>query len=64
MNDFQCGMIVGLLFAVPIFAVLIGKWIYWKNWSRFWEIMHKDLKTQNERLFERLKNAKENSNAD
>lgn len=48
------GIVVGMAIIIPFLGFAIGKWLSWKDWSKFWEMMRNDLLVQNERLFREL----------
>lgn len=48
------GIVAGMAIVLPFLGMDLGKWHSWKGWSKFWQMMHKDLQMQNERLFKAL----------
>lgn len=50
------GIVAGMAVVLPFLGLALGKWYSWKGWSEFWQMMHKDSKAQNTRLFNALKN--------
>lgn len=53
------GIVAGMAIVLPFLGITIARWHSWKGWSKFWQMMHKDLQKQNERLFEALKKAED-----
>lgn len=49
------GIAIGVSTVLPVLGLTLGKWHSWKGWSKFWQMMHKDLQIQNEQLFTALK---------
>ena len=49
------GLVAGVILSLPLVGLSIFEWVRWKGWSQFWEMMHSDLKKQNETLFTRIK---------
>lgn len=48
------GIVVGVAIVLPFLVITICKWNSWKGWCKFWQMMHKDLQMQNERLCKAL----------
>lgn len=48
------GIVAGMAIVLPFLGITIAKWHSWKGWAKFWQMMHKDLQMQNERLFKAL----------
>lgn len=55
------GIVAGMSIVLPFLGITIARWHSWKGWSKFWQMMHKDLQAQNERLFEALKKEEDRS---
>ena len=55
------GFVTGMATVLPFLGITIAKWHSWKGWCKFWEMMHKDLQDQNERLFRMLKSEEDKS---
>lgn len=55
------GFVAGMATILPFLGITIAKWHSWKGWCKFWEMMHKDLQEQNERLFRALKSEEDRS---
>ncbi len=53
------GIVAGMAIVLPFLGITIGKWHSWKGWCKFWQMMHKDLSKQNERLFQAVKRAED-----
>lgn len=53
------GIVAGMSIVLPFLGIAIARWHSWKGWSKFWQMMHKDLQAQNERLFRALKREEE-----
>lgn len=49
------GIVAGMAMVIPFLGIAIARWLSWKAWSKFWQMMHEDLQLQNERLFRALK---------
>lgn len=55
------GIVAGMAIVLPFLGITIARWHSWKGWSKFWQMMHKDLEAQNDRLFRALKREEERS---
>ena len=55
------GIVAGMAIVIPFLGITIGKWHSWKGWAKYWQMMHKDLQAQNERLFRALKREEDKS---
>jgi hypothetical protein len=55
------GIVAGMSMMLPFLGIAIARWHSWKGWSKFWQMMHKDLQLQNERLFRALKREEDKS---
>lgn len=55
------GIVAGMAIVLPFLGIAIARWHSWKGWSKFWQMIHKDLQAQNERLFEALKKEEDRS---
>ena len=53
------GIVAGMAIVLPFLVITIARWHSWKGWCKFWQMMHKDLQAQNERLFRALKREEE-----
>lgn len=49
------GIVTGMAIVIHFLGIAIARWHSWKGWSKFWQMMHKDLQAQNDRLFEIIK---------
>jgi peptide methionine sulfoxide reductase MsrB len=49
------GIVAGMSIVLPFLGIALARWHSWKGWSNFWQMMHKDLQAQNDRLFRALK---------
>ncbi len=55
------GFVAAMATILPFLGIAIARWHSWKGQSKFWEMMHKDLQAQNERLFRALKREEDKS---
>ena len=55
------GIVAGMAIVLPFLGITICKWHSWKGWAKYWQMMHKDLQAQNERLFRALKREEDKS---
>ncbi len=49
------GIVAGMAIVLPFLGITIARWHSWKGWAKYWQMMHKDLSKQNERLFRAVK---------
>ena len=55
------GIVAGMAIVLPFLGIAIARWHSWKVWAKYWQMMHKDLQAQNERLFRALKREEDKS---
>lgn len=53
------GIVAGMAIVLPFLGITIARWHSWKGWAKHWQMMHKDLSKQNERLFRAVKDAED-----
>ena len=53
------GIIAGMAIVLPFLGITVARWLSWKGWAKYWQMMHEDLQAQNERLFRALKREEE-----
>ena len=49
------GIMIAVSAVLPLLGLTFAKWRSWKGWRDYWQMMHKDLQAQNNRLFNALK---------
>lgn len=55
------GIVAGMAIVLTFIGITVARWHSWKGWCKYWQMMHKDLQAQNDRLFRALKNAEDKS---
>lgn len=55
------GIVAGMAIVLPFLGITVARWLSWKSWCKFYQMMHKDLQAQNERLFRALKSEEDRS---
>jgi hypothetical protein len=53
------GIVAGMAMVIPFLGITIARWHSWKGWCKFYQMTHKDLSKQNERLFQAVKQAED-----
>lgn len=53
------GIVAGMAIVLPFLGITVARWHSWKGWCKYWQMMHKDLSEQNERLFQAVKDAED-----
>ena len=53
------GIVAGMAIVLPFLGISVARWHSWKGWCKYWQMMHKDLSKQNERLFRAVKRAED-----